>query len=437
MNVPNVKDVLQKLRFLKSNTALLVPIIIALVAIVLFIPNQLLSSKLERQIEQQSIATAQRLRRASSDVVPAAQSQQEARQLGELAQDANQIAELAKQTTQRELLSYELFPEPNETSAFIFDEFGRAFRTSIDDLLSEVNAKNCPTDAELERSLQHSPLSSGRGGRSASTRSMRSILAGGALHGYGRTGRLTSTILDEVCRERAKSAGVYVDTSELSGYDFWGAYEYTGVDKAVEDCWYWQLGNWVAKDVIDSIAQVNSGSDSVLTAPVKRLMNLGFSLTARTARRPTRFRQRVRRKTEADTPAYVLSAAEGLAEPCTGRYCDEDIDVLHFRFAVVIDSDMVMPFIQELCSAKNHTFKGYLREEPAQTFKHNQITVLEMDVSSVDRKGPAHYFYRYGEEAVVELDLICEYVFNKAGYEEIKPEAIKKTLQGETQTDTR
>jgi len=437
MNVPNVKDVLQKLRFLKSNTALLVPIVIALVAIVLFIPNQLVSSKLERQIEQQSIATARRLRSESNNVASPKQLQQETQQLEELARDANQIAELARQTTQRELLSYEIFPEPNETSAFIFDEFGRAFRASIDNLLSGINSRDCPTEAELERSLQRSPLSSRRGRSSISMRSMRSFLAGGTLGGYGRAGRLTSTIVDEVCRERAKSAGIYADPSEISGYDFWGAYEYTGVKKAVEDCWYWQLGYWVTADVIDTIAQVNSGSRSVFTSPIKRLVNLGFSLTAGTARRPARFGRRVRKKTEADTPAYVLSVTEGLAEPCTGRYCDENLDVIHFRFAVVINSDGVMPFIQELCSAKDHTFKGYLREQPARTFKHNQITVLEMDVRSVDRETPAHYLYRYGEEAAVELDLICEYAFNRAGYEEIKPEAIKTKLKGEAQTGTR
>jgi len=29
---------------------------------------------------------------------------------------------------------------------------------------------------------------------------------------------------------------------------------------------------------------------------------------------------------------------------------------------------------------------------------------------------------------VVELDLICEYVFNKDGYDAIKPESIKKQV---------
>ena len=37
-----------------------------------------------------------------------------------------------------------------------------------------------------------------------------------------------------------------------------------------------------------------------------------------------------------------------------------------------------------------------------------------------------HRLYRYGDDAVVRLDLICEYIFNKNGYEKIKPESVKK-----------
>jgi len=45
-----------------------------------------------------------------------------------------------------------------------------------------------------------------------------------------------------------------------------------------------------------------------------------------------------------------------------------------------------------------------------------------------------HDLYRYGEDAVVELELVCEYIFNKKGYDEIKPELVKK---GESKTASR
>jgi hypothetical protein len=91
--------------------------------------------------------------------------------------------------------------------------------------------------------------------------------------------------------------------------------------------------------------------------------------------------------------------------------------------------------MQELCSAKEHKFRGFAGDEPEQTFKHNQITILENKFRSIDEE--PYSLYRYGEDAVVELDLICEYMFNRKGYEEIKPETVKETLKGTEETTGR
>jgi hypothetical protein len=48
----------------------------------------------------------------------------------------------------------------------------------------------------------------------------------------------------------------------------------------------------------------------------------------------------------------------------------------------------------------------------------------------------SHQLYRYGQDAVVELNLICEYLFEKAGYEAIIPGAIKKILVGPEDANT-
>jgi hypothetical protein len=60
--------------------------------------------------------------------------------------------------------------------------------------------------------------------------------------------------------------------------------------------------------------------------------------------------------------------------------------------------------------------------------KHNQITVLKSDVSPVNRIKASSEGYYYGNDAVVRLDLVCEYIFNCAGYSAIKPQSIKKLL---------
>jgi hypothetical protein len=61
---------------------------------------------------------------------------------------------------------------------------------------------------------------------------------------------------------------------------------------------------------------------------------------------------------------------------------------------------------------------------------HNQITILQSTTEAIDPEEKSHEFYRYGEEnTVVKLDLICEYIFNKSGYDEIKPESIKELAE--------
>jgi len=228
----------------------------------------------------------------------------------------------------------------------------------------------------------------------------------------------------------------------LSGYEFWGRGEeksnksdkftYTGTDEAVKDCWHYQLAYWIIEDVIDTIGALNSDSDSVFTSPVKRLLGVWFTPTEGFARYAVGAflgtgggRLMSRGIATDDKPSYVLSINDGLTVSCTGRFSNDDIDVVHFKMAVVVSTKAVLPFMQQLCSAKQHEFRGFFGESQEQIFKHNQITILESNIRSIDRGDETHSLYRYGEDAVVELDLICEYIFNKAGYDKIKPESVK------------
>ena len=94
--------------------------------------------------------------------------------------------------------------------------------------------------------------------------------------------------------------------------------------------------------------------------------------------------------------------------------------------------------MKELCSAKEHQFRGYPDPnepvktfQPIQTFKHNQITIIESKMGSINPNDLTHRYYRYGDENVVSLDLICEYIFNVKGYDMLVPEPVLKTLAGE------
>ncbi|MFQ6035143.1 MAG: hypothetical protein ACE5NM_04750 [Sedimentisphaerales bacterium] len=438
MEVPGFKEIIKKLSVIRYNSSLLVAVIIAVVAIAVFIPTQLISSKLKEQIKTESVSKGSIAQSQSMNAVSREQWKAEQKYQQSYAEDANQIRLIAEQSTQRELLSYKIFPEPTDTSALIFEEFGQRFREGVDELIARINASDCPSDRELERGLQSTSLRRRFGRRRPS--SIRSFTRYFRGSYYGRLSDIDATIIDEICREKASSASVYAHPIDISGYEFWREYQQPGRDEAVKDCWYWQLGYWVIEDVFDTIAAMNAGSDSVFTSPVKRLWNVSFILRDRRYGRP-RMRQSMRglrtKRSLEDKPSYVLAVEDGLTKPCTARFCNDDIDVIHFNVTVLVSADAVLPFMQKLCSAKQHKFRGWDgRLEPPKTFKHNQITILESNIQPVDPEGDEHILYRYGEDAVVELDLICEYIFNKAGYDEIKPQLIKDELQAETETGT-
>jgi hypothetical protein len=374
-----------------------------------------MSGKLKKQIAAESISIGKRVQSLSKNAVARDQWEVEQEYQQAYESDANQTALLAKQSTQRQLLSYKIFPEPKDTSTLIFEEFGQQFRDEVERLITRINARDCPTDAELARSLQSSTLSRSRRGM-------------GRRSSYRGSGEVEATITDVLCREKAESASVYANPADLSGYEFWKEYEYIGMDEAVKDCWYWQLAYWVVEDVVDTIGAMNSGSNSVFTSPVKRLLAVSFIVSDRRLRG---------RGVDDRRPSYVLSSMDGLTEPCTGRFSDIDIDVVHFDVVVVISTKAILSFMQQLCSAKQHEFRGFSGEEQERIFRHNQITILQSDIRSIDREDTTHNLYRYGEDAVVELDLICEYIFNRNGYDEIKPKSVKIESVSEEEKETK
>ncbi len=455
MNLPNFKTILQKLSVFKNNVSLLVAVILAVVAGLLFIPTQLMSSALKERIQRESITNgARRIETLIQDAVPPEQYQKEAELQKAHAEDANAVDLLAEQTTKRELLSYDIFPGPDPNagfSAMIFQLFGQRYRGGIDGFITRVNGRDCPATTEIQRGLEDasSSMRSSRTGSSmmmdeyAMSSSPRGNMAG--LYG-GAMGSVQRMIVDEMCVDRAKSISVYVNSLDVAGYDYWGTYTYdVNIVDAVTDCWYHQLGYWVIEDIFQTIETMNSGHDSVLTAPVKRFLRVTFTMglnrprsgggggVFRGIRGARRTQTQGQQKANADKPAYVLSASEGLTEPCTGRFskADGDIDVIHFNAAFVVSTRDVLAFMDALCSGKEHQFKGYPKgQDPPQSFKHNQITILESKMAAPSLNDMSHRYYRYGQDNVVELDVVCEYVFNKKGYEPIKPESVKKTLAG-------
>ena len=407
MDIPGFKDVIQKLSVFKRHSSLFVPVVVGLVGVLLFVPAQLMSSKLKAQISKESIMNRSRqVASLRQKAVARTQWSVEQKRQKVYQSDANQISLLAKELTQRQLLSDKIFPEPKDTSILLFKEFGQQFRSGVDEHLKGVNAGECPTKAELERSL---------GGLTGSGRRSGTRLSRSAWSGVG------IEIEDALCRSKAESVYVYCNPADFSGYEFWGEFQYAGTPEAIKACWYYQLAYWIIEDIIDTIDAMNSGSNSVFESSVKRFLGVSFDTDVGMI-------YKSREKTAAGQPVYVLTIDDGLTVPWTSRVCNNDIDVVHFNVRVVVSTKAVLQFMQQLCSAKRHTIResGGQIQGPRYA-KHNQITILESEITSIDRRDEIHNLYRYGEDAVVELDLICEYVFSRKGYDDIKPESVKQS----------
>jgi len=308
---------------------------------------------------------------------------------------------MVKQTTQRELFSYKIFPEPNETSTQIFNEFKREYNIAFTGYVNSLNALDAPTDNEIRKLAGAVTISTGNDGMSSGAKG-------------------DEKIVELICKSRSKEIPVYANPWVFSGYSFWDNWEYKGTANSVRDCWYCQLACWIHQDVIDSINAINAGSSSVDTSAVKRLLSVRFGAETR--------------ETGLDLPVYVTETRGGLCLPWTGRKCNEKIDVVHFSVSAVVRANDVLKFMSALSSEKEHVFAGYKGELAPVKYKHNQITVLESSIAPVDRNSAENKRYYYGPDAIVQIDLICEYVFNRQGYDPIKPQSVANDIAG-TSTD--
>jgi hypothetical protein len=390
-------------KIFKKNMPIIIPAAIAAVAILLLIPTVMLRGKIKSKLAE----SANVVREVDSTLYEAASSRQP-----EIAQkyqdshqaDANEIDKLAQQTSQRELISYKIFPDPNETSAQIFNEFKREYKTVFDNFVKDLNALDAPTDSEIRKQAGAINIQAGTTGETSGKKNS------------------DEKIIELICRSRGESIPVYANPWVFSGYAYWDKWEFAGMASAIRDCWYCQMAVWIHQDVISSINTINANSTSVTASSVKRLLSSNFSGGSKDA--------------GLDMPVYVTERSGGLCQPWTGRKCDDRIDVMHFSVSVIVRADDVLKFMKALCGEKEHTFAGFKGELPPQKYKHNPITILGSSIEPVDRTGTEHKRYYYGEDAIVKLDLVCEYIFNRQGYDIIKPKVILDEISGVGQPDS-
>ncbi|MHC4211731.1 MAG: hypothetical protein ACYSWP_00025 [Planctomycetota bacterium] len=410
MDLSKIKDVI------KGYSSLLLPIGIVIIGVVPLAVAQLMSSRLKDQIVTKSVGPGEKVQRYLSSAPSINQWEVEKVKQDQLAADVNTVKQLIRQTTERKLLSYDLFPSPAKNfSSMIFQQFGESFRSGIEQELSRVNAGACPSDTEIS-SIRKSWSSSGR----------RYKMRSKAVREVG------SAIEDELCMDRAQAVSVYCEAEDLDGYLFWEGYSYSkagSLEKAMKDCWYSQLAYWIIEDVFATISSMNGNSGSVVVSPVKRLISVSFPENLQQAK--IRNSRTGSKESEFEKPRYILGANSGITVPCTRRLSTTtgSIDVTHFEMSVVVKASEVLSFMKELCSAKVHEFSGW-DGKAKESIKgmHNQITILRCKSSVVERDSSDHQYYRYGEDPVVSLEMTCEYIFDKHCYDQIKPEAVREEV---------
>lgn len=429
LDAAQLKGLLAKLSVLKVYSAFILPSILAAVALfLLLIPAPLLSSRLKNNINRMSVNSGRQLASLSSEQISPRHIEVEREYQDLYAKDANEIVSLVRQTTLRELLSYQIFPEPNDTSVLIFHDFAKRYRDSIEELVHQVNGREQPAVSEIIRNLKKSGSDTDRLSLSADY----SIGAGKQQLPLDRMTEIERTIIDELCRSTAQSGLVYVNITEVPGYNYWdigakseysqGArYQYQTAQQSVKECWYWQLGYWIIEDIFQTISAMNADCQNILNCPVKRLVSIEFGSKSQAGYASTTLNYD-------KPPGYVASPKDYLVMSFTKRVSGEKIDVVHFRLSVLVSADAVMPFMNELCSSKEHIFRGWKGAGQPRTYKHNQITILLSRAEPIKPDTRDHQLYRYGDDLVFQLDLVCEYIFESKVYQKIKPTFLNEDM---------
>lgn len=422
--------------FLKKYSALILPMSLLLAGILLFIPTMLIGRTADEKKRSREVM-ARELDSLTRDTPSLREAELKKQILQRFKQEVETVQTMALQTTQRDLIKYGLFPNPNDTSSQVYLDFGKRYRAAIEHMITDrLKALDAPSDSEIraQSGMATNPLYPGG--------------VGGEMPGMiptAVTQNQPSPIVDALCLARAEKITMYANPRIFAWYDFWDSYRFSGSDQAIQDCWFSQTAYWIYEDIVATIETMNAGSERVADSSVKRLLGVSFQRPISDMIITTTYSPAINplggmsQQTAGDQPVYILPGLPSplVSQPWTGRVGNEDLDVIHFSVSVIVDNRFVQTFLKELCSTKLHTYReGFAESGKEQEAQHNQITVLQCTFSSVDKDSPVHAYYRYGTVAVMRVDLVCEYLFYRKAYDPIKPEPVKIILGQSDQVQT-
>lgn len=355
--------------FIKKHLFWILCIAVSLLGIGIFISGMVVSADNQESLEQSISKTLKKVDRFRSQVIPEDEILQLQSQASGHKANQEQVEKWVAQTTRRAVLFRAVFPQLTNIgdNEIRFREFARRYCTFVESLLVRLDAGSCPSLMEETQTIdkffeEH-------------------VQDSGAMEVDER--EQENRIRNELYRKRAGECVVYADTGVFCAYDHWRSKP--SLDPPMyEDAWYTQLAAWIQEDVVDAIATINGSSQSVLTSPVKRLLEVSFAGGAPEGN-PTETYSHSRNdrgncvsrrdgSSVERLPVYVTSSeqkqsrnfmssrtseagssssfAGTMVDPFTGNVSNDVIDVVHFEVGLIIDSTRIQDFIRVLESQK-------------------------------------------------------------------------------------
>ena len=141
--------------FIKKYMSLIIPTGIFIVSIVFIVLSLMTKKSLAENIEKTSISKSNAIKSLIRNAPTEKQHEQEKRYQDAYAKDAGSIVQLVKQSSLRDLISYNIFPEPQDTSRQLYLDFGNDYRKAIEDLVKSMKALDAPGEAAISKVTGH------------------------------------------------------------------------------------------------------------------------------------------------------------------------------------------------------------------------------------------------------------------------------------------
>ena len=392
--------------------------------------------------------------------------------------DAQHVSKQALLTANRPVFYPEVFPKLKDEThrKHFYGNFATTYCDLIDDFLTRINAKDKPSDEEIDVTLAKihqteedtppggAPARPAQGGLGMDAGmgmgpGMGPGMPGGMGMGSGRRTSQRTTrgaadaqdelLIEDLRRKRAEEVTLYANRDAFCCYEYWHAKTLNERKTMQVHSWLTQVAAWIQEDVVESIVQINGTDTAVAESPVKRLIEISFGGDSVQAKGGAGYMggSTARSRNEAGTadrtndamqlPCYITKDEDGepvgdITSSFTGRISGDMFDVVHFSTSVIIDSPKISDFINALQSSKSSELT--LSDGTTVQQKRNQITVIQIITERLDVAAENAAGYYYGSGSLCTLRLVCEYVFFRnegSVYTTMMPEAAQKLFEEE------